>query len=590
MDGAPDKASSATAPLAQSPLARGGKTVTSTLMTPGAEAPRQTTATEAPATIAKVHFLLSDAVAPLVSGDAPGLTAMVPTAMAQSPASAEIAHATATAAATVATVMMATAMAGPEFEPTCDALPKSSADLALALVPVMAVELDVNACGQEIAVEMASVTAAVEHISSASIANGSVATLPHALGNKNEAENAKEVRSSEEMAAMQEKTATLDEDAAALEDPRETVLELLTDFSDVGPVGAFAVGGRLIDTLVLPGLEVDGLGSIGLPLTASQAAQLATQCEQAPYGKGENTIVDACVRDTWQLPPERFRLRNPRWRGQLDVLVKQVCDSLGVREEVNVEAQLYKLLLYNKSGFFKPHRDSEKADGMFATLVVTLPSLHTGGCLHVVHGKETVSFDFGGQESEFCGHFTAFYADCQHEVTPLVSGHRLCLVYNLVKVGAGPRPAAAVVSDCTRQLRQAACQWDRRHNGDSHCEDKIVIVTKHLYTPAAKAASGGLKFKSTDDIIVSRLEAAIAAGAPLKWTTGTISKTETGTACGDEYGGYGRYRRYGRYRGYSSEEEDYSWEETIDEETTLDTDGCGILSLVIRTHLHARTP
>ena len=36
--------------------------------------------------------------------------------------------------------------------------------------------------------------------------------------------------------------------------------------------------------------------------------------------------------------------------------------------------------------------------------------------------------------------FAAFYADCVHEVRPLASGHRLALIYNLVRVGPGPLP------------------------------------------------------------------------------------------------------------------------------------------------------
>ena len=36
--------------------------------------------------------------------------------------------------------------------------------------------------------------------------------------------------------------------------------------------------------------------------------------------------------------------------------------------------------------------------------------------------------------------FAAFYADCLHEVLPITSGHRLALIYNLVRSGPGPLP------------------------------------------------------------------------------------------------------------------------------------------------------
>ena len=39
-----------------------------------------------------------------------------------------------------------------------------------------------------------------------------------------------------------------------------------------------------------------------------------------------------------------------------------------------VNAELYKLLLYKEGDHFAPHRDTEKAPGMFATMTVLLPS------------------------------------------------------------------------------------------------------------------------------------------------------------------------------------------------------------------------
>ena len=45
-----------------------------------------------------------------------------------------------------------------------------------------------------------------------------------------------------------------------------------------------------------------------------------------------------------------------------------------------VDARLYKLLLYEPGSHFKPHRDSEKAAGMFATLTIMLPSSYQVRC------------------------------------------------------------------------------------------------------------------------------------------------------------------------------------------------------------------
>src|SRR5579872_2059508 len=172
--------------------------------------------------------------------------------------------------------------------------------------------------------------------------------------------------------------------------------------------GAFCVSGTA--PVVLPGLEVAGLGSISLPLTPSQAKELRDRCEQAPYGKGEETLVDTSVRRVWRLTPDRFTLRNPEWGSFLEQTVARVQEGLGL-EEQKLQCHLYDLLLYEPGSFFLPHRDGEKLDRMVATLVVTLPSSFQGGELVVRHDGQEQTIDFGGDSSPFHIHFAAFYAD-----------------------------------------------------------------------------------------------------------------------------------------------------------------------------------
>ena len=48
--------------------------------------------------------------------------------------------------------------------------------------------------------------------------------------------------------------------------------------------------------LTMPGLEVEGVGTLRLPLAETQARALIKRCRQAPYGKGTQTLVDTDVR------------------------------------------------------------------------------------------------------------------------------------------------------------------------------------------------------------------------------------------------------------------------------------------------------
>lgn len=74
--------------------------------------------------------------------------------------------------------------------------------------------------------------------------------------------------------------------------------------------GVFACGFE--DTqAVHPGLNVDSVGVIALPLQPEQAKALQACCRLAPFGRGEETLWDPAVRRTWQLDPSKINFNNP---------------------------------------------------------------------------------------------------------------------------------------------------------------------------------------------------------------------------------------------------------------------------------------
>ena len=72
---------------------------------------------------------------------------------------------------------------------------------------------------------------------------------------------------------------------------------------------------------------------------------------------GSETIVDASVRRTWQLAPDDFELRNPKWPPLIQKVTEQVARELGFTDGATVSAQLYKLLLYEEGAMFKRHKE-----------------------------------------------------------------------------------------------------------------------------------------------------------------------------------------------------------------------------------------
>ncbi|KAG6824174.1 hypothetical protein H0H93_002480, partial [Arthromyces matolae] len=100
---------------------------------------------------------------------------------------------------------------------------------------------------------------------------------------------------------------------------------------------------------------------------------------------GSQTLVDSKVRDTWEIEPSKVKFENPAWtRFIQDYVLPTVWQALGVAPaNVAPKCELYKLLLY------EPGSHTEKSDGMFATAIIVLPSLYTGGEVHVSHSSAT---------------------------------------------------------------------------------------------------------------------------------------------------------------------------------------------------------
>jgi len=236
----------------------------------------------------------------------------------------------------------------------------------------------------------------------------------------------------------------------------------------------FCVSGSF--PIVDPGLGVEGLGPIRLPLMPRMAKPLIASCQVAPYGKGTKTLVDRDVRNTYELNPEQFRL-SAAWDAAIANVTRSVADELGLPAD-RLEARLYKLLVYEKGGFFLPHRDSEKHDRMVASMIVVLPNEFEGGALLVRHGatEEKLEFEEAATGKTPC--YAAFYADCEHEVQPVHHGRRLCLTYNLVlKPQREKSSTGAVPPTPVDALAESIGTWISRQPA---CP--LVFALEHQYT------------------------------------------------------------------------------------------------------------
>jgi hypothetical protein len=312
----------------------------------------------------------------------------------------------------------------------------------------------------------------------------------------------------------------------------------------------------------LPKLGVGDAGILGFPVSAEQCRRIVdTVATRAPYGRGGETILDESVRKVWQIAPARVELGGVGWEETFAGILRRAAQGLGC-EEMAIEAEPHKLLVYETGGFFSAHRDSEKAGGMFGTLVIALPSAHEGGCLRVRHLGEEVTIDLCNEDP---GQLmvAAFYADCEHEVLPITSGYRVCLVFNLIQKPSSGGTFAA--PDHRAPIQQAATilkEWAEGRRGDA---PKLVWLLRHRYT------SAGLSFEGLkgQDAAVAGVLGAAAERSACAMHLAIVHVEESGWA---EYGGGGYSRRRGRFREVDDhDDDDFSIGEVCDGRYFIDS-------------------
>lgn len=299
----------------------------------------------------------------------------------------------------------------------------------------------------------------------------------------------------------------------------------------------------------MPLLQIEGVGTISFPVPAVQAEALVAMAERAPYGKGARTLVDSGVRNCWQIDPKRVHPGGRTWADTFGRILELATEGLGCP---GLRAELYKLLVYEPGGFFVSHRDTEKEDGMVATLVVAFPAAGSGGDLVIRHqGRETVVDMNLSEPSELA--YAAFYADCEHEILPVTEGYRICLVYNLV-LTESESFGAPDYEPQVAALASVLSDWSR----DPERSKKIVWLLEHDYSAA------GLSFETLKnmDAAVARVLGEAAERAGCATYAALVHTEETGSA--ESYG-------YDPWDSESEDDADFEVVEVVEVANWLDS-------------------
>lgn len=141
----------------------------------------------------------------------------------------------------------------------------------------------------------------------------------------------------------------------------------------------------------------------------------------------------------------------------------------------------------------------DKVDGIFATVIVILPSKYSGGAAHLTHGGSSAVYDYGPRSQ----HYTtvlSWYSDVTHEIKPIASGYQLALSYNVIHTSQSPCPSLSPNVDFMQKLRRVMSIWEQDEGGLT--PDKVFYLLTHTYSEASLKASA---LKGTDAHTVALL-------------------------------------------------------------------------------------
>ncbi len=160
----------------------------------------------------------------------------------------------------------------------------------------------------------------------------------------------------------------------------------------------------------------------------------------APFGKGHETVYDEKVRKALEVSANRIEIIDKKNGPDFDTYFGGLAP-----QNKKFVYKLYKMQIYQEGGKFERHKDTIHAPNHYATLVVNVSKIFTGGELVLYKNSyeknERNELETETEKNENILHtckFTdwnegsiLFLTDIDHEVKPVKSGIRIVLQYDV---------------------------------------------------------------------------------------------------------------------------------------------------------------
>eukprot|EP01083_Nonionella_stella_P079718 218842_1 len=337
--------------------------------------------------------------------------------------------------------------------------------------------------------------------------------------------------------------------------------QLLTLLNDIQQPIEVSCGGRATDIPSIPLLHVKDIGLVPLPLSDIQCEVLIKQMEKSSFGKHLATEQDESIRKSYELTTDKFEFKNDMFNQSVQDLTRSVSSSLGI-DYKHVRAVPYKLILYETDSHFVEHRDTEKLENMFGTLIIQLPSIYTvcddKPVLEVKHLQKEYEYHFGADQKENgCAtdvYYVANYCDLRHKVNKIQSGYRLIVTYNLIWSAKDNqnKPQIKAFDHLQQKMNAIYNTWNDPER------KPLYIELEHLYTKRELDRNGIEALKGND---YSRMNSLTESDVDHKirfCIADIVKETDSYDVSGGHYNNY-RRNRYGWGREDSDSDDKYAY-------------------------------
>jgi hypothetical protein len=240
------------------------------------------------------------------------------------------------------------------------------------------------------------------------------------------------------------KRAAVAADATATKDSPSWSAQFLSFLKEMEPLGTFATCSKIEGMPEMyPKVAVDSVGQLGFPVMNLAIEPLKAVATLAPFEPGDESMVEESVRKawhigckTWQIDASKVTLGGDGiWGTFVQSLVHKSCRELGISdarfEDLKVHFKLSKLMVQECGGHFAPQCNFNSEPGMFAIMLLQLPSQFSDGAMTVSHGGDTKTFDLSDQSGNQFKRIVLF-ADCTHSQSEVTAGAKVYLVFSLM--------------------------------------------------------------------------------------------------------------------------------------------------------------